>query len=172
MTVRFLTHAKSLLWILLVCGLVERLFAQDKPYTLRMALGHNPRSSWVKACFRFEEEVEQASKGRLVVDVFHSGQLGSTRQGLELVYINALEAAVPGAAQLEAYVKELGIVVLPFVWRNEANMFAALDGDLGDVIEGRLNVSARGINPLKGSWHCFAVTSYKKEETLFMRERI
>lgn len=112
---------------------------QDKPFNLRIALGHNPRSSWVKACFRFEEEVERVSEGRLTVDVFHSGQLGSTRQVLELVYLNAIEAAVPGAAQVEAYVKELGVVVLPFIWRNEATMFAALDGDLGRVLEEKLN---------------------------------
>lgn len=114
-------------------------FGQGAPYTLRIALGHNPRSSWVKACHRFQEDVEQAGAGRLSVEVFHSGQLGSTRQVLELVYLNAIEAAVPGAAQVEAYVKDLGVVVLPFIWQNEEAMFSALDGDLGQALEAQLN---------------------------------
>lgn len=106
---------------------------------MRVALSHNPRSSWVKACMRFAEEVEQASAGRMSVEVFHSGQLGSTRQALELVYLNAIEAAVPGAAQVEAYVQEVGVVVLPFVWQTERDMFAALDGEMGQILQKRLN---------------------------------
>ncbi|MFC1761444.1 TRAP transporter substrate-binding protein [Planctomycetota bacterium] len=133
-------HIKRVLLLALLLVCPKTVFCTPEgPYTLRVALGHNPRSSWVKACWRFEEEVERESQGRMAVEVFHSGQLGSTRQVLELVYLNAIEAAVPGAAQVEAYVKELGVVVLPFLWQNEEDLFAALDGSLGQTLEHHLN---------------------------------
>lgn len=129
----------TLLLMVISCSPRHPKTDKTQQYTMRVALGHNPRSSWVKACYRLEQQVEQSSQNRLQVEVYHSGQLGSTRQALELVYLNAIEAAVPGAAQVEAYCRELGVVVLPFIWRTEEDMFRALDGSLGQILETRLN---------------------------------
>jgi len=116
-------------------------------YTLRVGIGHNPRSSWVKAMMRFQEEVEVQSGGQIKVNVYHSGQLGSTQQTLEMVYLDAIEIAVPGAAQVEAYVPEAGVIVLPYIWKTEQQMFAALDCRPGEIIEaqfGKMNFHSLG----------------------------
>lgn len=85
-------------------------WAQDR-FVMRMALSHNPHSSWVKACLRFEEEVERASDGRLSVEVFHRGQLGSTRQVLELVYLNAIDVSPVHIDWVELYeALKMGVV--------------------------------------------------------------
>lgn len=126
-------------FILLIFGFEEVAVAQQNSYNLCIALAHNSRSSWVKACDRFEKEIEKKSNGQLAVEIYHSGQLGSTRQVLELVYLDAIEAAVTGTAQVEAYAKEMGVIVLPFIWHDEPSMFAALDGKLGEVLENELN---------------------------------
>lgn len=109
------------------------------PKTIRIALSHAPRSSWVKAALLFEAAVDSLSKGALDVEVYHSGQLGSTREALEMTYLGAIEAAVPGSAQMEAYVEEMGLVVLPYIWKTESGMFEALDGYLGNILQNRLN---------------------------------
>ena len=110
---------------------------QVAEFTIRVALGHAPRSSWVKAMYKFEEQVEKQSQGRIQVNVYHTGQLGNTEQILEMVYLGAIEVAVPGSAQLEAYVPEIGVVVLPYIWRSDENLYAALDGEFGRILEQR-----------------------------------
>ncbi len=127
--------------ILLVASFVACLGAKElwaANYTIRVGLAHNPESSWVKAMQVFQKELEQASGGRISVKVHHSATLGTTREICEMVRNNTLEVAVPGAAQLQAYTAEIGITVLPYIFKTEAGMFRLLDGPLGREINSKL----------------------------------
>jgi tripartite ATP-independent transporter DctP family solute receptor len=113
-----------------------QLFAAD--YTIRVALAHAPSSSWVKAMQLFEKELEQMSGGRIDVQVHHSATLGTTREQCEMVRLNTLEVAVPGSAQLQTYTPEIGLTVLPYIFKTEEGMFKLLDGALGKEIDSKL----------------------------------
>ena len=113
-----------------------QLFAAD--YTIRVALAHAPSSSWVKAMQFFEKELEQLSGGRIDVKVHHSATLGTTREQCEMVRLNTLEVAVPGSAQLQTYTAEIGLTVLPYIFKTEEAMFELLDGKLGQEINSKL----------------------------------
>lgn len=108
-------------------------------YVIRSALGHAPESSWVKAQEKFKEYLEELSDGRITVEVYHSGQLGTTREIVEMVNLNSLEIAAPGSAQVQAYVPEMGLTVLPFLWKTSEGMFDAYDSWFGDYLEDKLN---------------------------------
>jgi tripartite ATP-independent transporter DctP family solute receptor len=113
-----------------------QLFAAD--YTIRVALAHAPSSSWVKAMQLFGKELEQMSGGRIDVKVHHSATLGTTREQCEMVRLNTLEVAVPGSAQLQTYTPEIGLTVLPYIFKTEEGMFKLLDGALGKEINTKL----------------------------------
>jgi tripartite ATP-independent transporter DctP family solute receptor len=113
-----------------------QLFAAD--YTIRAALAHAPSSSWVQGMQFFGKELEQMSGGRMEVKVHHSATLGTFRETAEMVRMNTLEITVPGAAQLQTYTPEMGLTVLPYIFKTEEGMFKLLDGALGKEINAKL----------------------------------
>ena len=115
---------------------VTQVYAAD--YTIRAALAHAPSSSWVQAMDLFGKELGQMSGGRIEVKVHHSATLGTTREICEMVRMNTLEIAVPGAAQLQTYTAEIGMTVLPYIFKTEEGMFKLLDGALGKEIDAKL----------------------------------
>jgi tripartite ATP-independent transporter DctP family solute receptor len=123
----------SLLAMLFVCGTVH---ASD--FKLRIACSHKPVSPWVEAAQYFEKELEALSGGRIDVSVHHSATLGNTREVVEMVRNNTLEAAIPGSAQLSTYTPEIGVTVLAYIFKDDAGMFTVLDGPVGDLIGEKL----------------------------------
>lgn len=113
-----------------------QLFAAD--YTIRVGLAHAPDSSWVQGMQYFGKELGQISGGRIDVKVHHSATLGTFRETSEMVRMNTLEVTVPGAAQLQTYTPEIGLTVLPYVFKTEEGMFKLLDGALGKEINSKL----------------------------------
>ncbi|UCF94972.1 MAG: TRAP transporter substrate-binding protein, partial [Desulfobacterales bacterium] len=72
------------------------------------------------------------------VKVHHSATLGNTREVCEMVRNNTLEIAVPGTAQLQTYTPEIGVTVLPYIWKTGEGMFSVLDGPVGNYINSKL----------------------------------
>jgi tripartite ATP-independent transporter DctP family solute receptor len=129
----------ALMFVMVACGSVH---AAD--HKLRIAVSHNPASSWVQAAEMFAKDVNEASEGRIAAKVYHSNKLGNTREVCEMVRNNTLEAAIPGAAQLSAYTKEISVTVLPYIFKEEdgpKGMFSILDGPVGDIIDAELEKS-------------------------------
>ena len=122
--------------LLLVSLGATQLFAAD--YTIRVGLAHAPDSSWVQAMQYFGKELGQMSGGRIDVKVHHSATLGTFRETSEMVRMNTLEVTVPGAAQLQTYTPEIGLTVLPYIFKTEEGMFELLDGILGKEINSKL----------------------------------
>ena len=52
-----------------------------------------------------------------------------------MVGLGTLEVAVGGVAHLQRSVSELGITVLPFLWKDEKRLFEVMDGPLGKELE-------------------------------------
>jgi tripartite ATP-independent transporter DctP family solute receptor len=122
--------------LLLVSLGATQLFAAD--YTIRVGLAHAPSSSWVQGMQYFGKELGQMSGGRIDVKVHHSATLGTFRETSEMVRMNTLEVTVPGAAQLQTYTPEIGLTVLPYIFKTEEGMFKLLDGILGKEINSKL----------------------------------
>ena len=122
--------------LLLVSLGATQLFAAD--YTIRVGLAHAPDSSWVQAMQYFGKELGQMSGGRIDVKVHHSATLGTFRETSEMVRMNTLEVTVPGSAQLQTYTPEIGLTVLPYIFKTEEGMFKLLDGTLGKEINSKL----------------------------------
>ena len=122
--------------ILLVSFATTQIYAAE--YKLRIACSHKPISPWVQAAQYFEKELEALTGGRIDVSVHHSATLGNTREVVEMVRNNTLEAAIPGSAQLSTYTPEIGVTVLAYIFKSNESMFSVLDGPVGDYIESKL----------------------------------
>lgn len=114
-------------------------------------LGHVlPEShSWHIAATGFADEVNAATEGRVEIEVFPSGQLGSEKEVIEGLQFGSVQAGLIGSGSFQGIEPRMGIIEMPYAWGARDQAFAALDGDLGVALAEMLD--AKGIKVL-GWW--------------------
>jgi tripartite ATP-independent transporter DctP family solute receptor len=110
-------------------------------YKIRIANPGAADHSWGRAAQFFKEELEKSTAGKITVEPHHVGALGKVRETIEMVRMGTLEAAVGGVAHIQRNVPELGITVLPFLWKDLTRIWEVLDGPLGKELDKRLLAS-------------------------------
>jgi len=80
------------------------------------------------------ERLSEYSNGKMGVQVYPSGQLGSERELIELLQIGSLAMTKVSASPLEGFVPIMQIFNIPYVFRDQAHYQAVLDGDIGQQI--------------------------------------
>ncbi|HAS91026.1 MAG TPA: C4-dicarboxylate ABC transporter substrate-binding protein [Clostridiales bacterium] len=86
----------------------------------------------------FKKEVEEKSGGRIKVEVYPNGQLGSDRATIEALPLGTLEMCVPGGTILSGFVEDFMVFDLPFLFSSKEEAFAAFDGEVGDILNSKL----------------------------------
>jgi tripartite ATP-independent transporter DctP family solute receptor len=77
------------------------------------------------------ERVAEISAGRMRVDLYPSGQLGQERDLIELLQIGSLAMTKVSTAPLEAFVPEMKIFGIPYVFRDHAHSWKIFNGQIG-----------------------------------------
>ncbi|MEA1964692.1 MAG: sialic acid TRAP transporter substrate-binding protein SiaP [Candidatus Aerophobetes bacterium] len=120
---------------ILTMGLLTSVsFAEEKTYTLRFNTVAGPNEPQTLAMKKFGEVVGELSGGKIVVKVFHSGQLGDQKTGLLNVRRGSLEmtsdASAAWFAELCDY-PEIGVLETPYVFRDLDHLYRVLTGPIG-----------------------------------------
>jgi tripartite ATP-independent transporter DctP family solute receptor len=127
---------KNTLWIylfgLVVAGtMLSACSRQDDTVVLKLAhvldTGHSVHQGMV----HMSERLEYYSDGKMRIDIYPSGQLGSERDTVELVQIGSLAMTKVSAAPLEAFVPAMQVFSIPYVFRDREHLFKALDSEVG-----------------------------------------
>lgn len=141
---------KTKWFILTACLAVLVAFnVQAAEYTLKFANPVSKGHSWARAADEFAKMVAETSKGKVEVQVFHAGSLGKIREVLEMAKVGTVDFVLSGTGHVTGYVPEMGITVLPYLWKDTDTMFQALDGPFGQWLGERL--SAKGYE-IVGWW--------------------
>jgi tripartite ATP-independent transporter DctP family solute receptor len=85
---------------------------------------------WLK----FKEEIEKNSGGRITVSIFPNQQLGGDREYSESVQMGDLTAGSPSSTPIAAFVKELFVLDIPFLFTDRDSTYAILDGEPGKAL--------------------------------------
>ena len=112
------------------------LYAAD--YKIRVANPVAADHSQGRMAMLFKEDLEKATGGRIAVEVHHAGALGKIRENLEMIRMGTLETTISGVAHVQRHVAQLGITVLPYLWKDTKTLFEVLDGPLGKELEKRM----------------------------------
>jgi tripartite ATP-independent transporter DctP family solute receptor len=92
------------------------------------------------------ERVADYSGGRMRIDIYPGGQLGSERELVELVQIGALDLTKVSASPLEAFVPAMKVFSLPYVFRSREHAHRVLDSEIGRrLLEAPLIARLRGL---------------------------
>ena len=99
----------------------------------RFRLGHNNTITSVvhAGALGFDAALKTASAGRLGLEIMPNSTLGSEQQTADAVAAGTLDMAIAPIGTLGAMVKEVGLVEMPFLFRDVAHARGALAGALG-----------------------------------------
>lgn len=78
--------------------------------------------------------VAERSRGDLEVRVFPAGQLGQQRELIEQLQNGAIDLVHANASPLGAFEPSYGVYDMPFLFRDDAHFFEAVEGPVGEEI--------------------------------------
>ena len=98
---------------------------------LKLAHGLNTEHPVHKAMEFMADKVAEKSQGRMRVDIYPSEQLGNEKECLEKVQMGALAMTKTSSSPLEAFVDEMKVLGLPYVFRDGEHYWKVLSGPIG-----------------------------------------
>ena len=113
-------------------------FAQQK-MVLKAADVHPLGYPTVEAVVRMGKKLEEATKGRLSIQMYPSMQLGGEKEMIEQAQVGALQICRISLGPLGPLVPEMNVFMLPFVFTGVEQERKVVDGPLGQEMIDKLN---------------------------------
>ena len=119
----------------LVSGAIggHRAAAQDKK-VLKASDVHPEGYPTVQAVENMSKKLEQATNGRLSIQMYASMQLGGEKEVIEQAQVGAIQFARVSVGTLGPVVDDLNVLNLPFLFRDTAHMNKVVDGPIGQQL--------------------------------------
>jgi tripartite ATP-independent transporter DctP family solute receptor len=117
--------------------------AQEKARELKLALQTNPGTAQFDGVEKFAALVKEKSGGKLTVKLFGGGQLGGDLQVVSSLQGGTVEMSLMNASLLNGLVKEYSVLDFPFLFNNEQEAYAIVDGPVGKKLMAML--PAKGV---------------------------
>lgn len=80
------------------------------------------------------KRVWELSNGKLEIQIYPGGVLGSEKESLELLQLGSLDLTKVSAAAMESFVEEYKVFGLPYIFRDKEHCFTILDGPIGKAM--------------------------------------
>jgi tripartite ATP-independent transporter DctP family solute receptor len=130
--------AKTVLALAAAAALAGVGMAQAQTRTIKFANQNAKGHPIVMGMDRFAELVERKSGGRLKVQVFPGGVLGSDQANVSSLQGGTLEMAAMNSGIFASVVKEFAIYDFPFLFSSPKEADAVVDGPVGRQLHARL----------------------------------
>jgi len=121
----------------------------DPRFQYRLGVNQPAASPTAKRLAEMAEAIQRDTDGAFRLDVFPESRLGPDPQMFADVQKGALDFYLAGAT-LGGVAPSSALPLLPFTFADNAAVFAALDGALGDVI--RRELAAAGLHAFRHCW--------------------
>ena len=113
---------------------------------LKMSFGQTIDHPMGVGAQRFADVLSQKTGGRVVVQLFPVGTLGSERENAESIQLGALQGGLISAGFTPTFVPESALIMLPYLFTDIESAYRKLDGAPGHrVLE---LFTAKGFHPL------------------------
>jgi tripartite ATP-independent transporter DctP family solute receptor len=108
--------------------------ASAQSVTLRSTDIHPTDYPTVEAVRHISKLLEERTKGRLKINVFHSAQLGNEKDTIEQTRFGVIDLNRINMAPFNNLIPATNVPSLPFIFRSVAHMRTVMDGPIGDSI--------------------------------------
>jgi len=128
---------------------------EEKKVVLRLGHEMPENHTYHKGAMMFADMVAKKTNGSIEVKIFPNGTLGKQAQLVEGLAQGTIDLALTNTPVLEKYDPPMGILVMPYVFRDWDHVYKAMDGEIGKDFNSRLE--KKGITVL--GWHEIGVTN-------------
>lgn len=115
--------------------------ASQAQTVLRAADVHPAGYPNVVAVESMGKKLEAATNGRIKIQMFPGGVLGSEKEVVEQTQVGAIQIARISLGILGPVVPDVNVFNMPFVFRDEAHMRKVIDGEIGKEILDKITAS-------------------------------
>jgi tripartite ATP-independent transporter DctP family solute receptor len=113
---------------------IGRAASAQAKITLKASDVHPPGYPTVVAVENLGKKLEQATNGRLSVQMYASMQLGGEKEAIEQAQVGAIQLGRVSVGTMGPVVDDLNVFNLPFLFRNTAHMQKVIDGPIGQEL--------------------------------------
>lgn len=99
--------------------------------TLKLAHGLPTDHPVHQAMAYMAQRCNEISEGKLQIEIYAGGQLGSEQQCVELLQIGSLAITKVSAAVMESFTDDYKVLGLPYIFRDKDHAFKVFDGEIG-----------------------------------------
>ena len=127
--IKFIKHLLSCIFSLV---LIASCSDKEKEYTsIRLAHGLDVQHPVHLSLEYMNSYLNEISKGKMKLVIYPSGQLGSEREIIELLQIGSMGMTKVSASSLEAFVPEMKVFSLPYLFNDQTHYWKTLNSELG-----------------------------------------
>jgi len=90
----------------------------------------------IKAMQIISKEVKEKTNGRVIIKLFPSGQLGSSREMIESTMLGSLDMVTEGAGNIGQWIPSISILEAPYLWKDISHLEKVINGDIGQKFRG------------------------------------
>ena len=105
--------------------------AASAEYTLKLAHDANTTSAYHLSALELERTIEEASGGRINVEVYPAQQLGSASEMIEGMQMGTIEATLLPTAKYGGFDQTMTILDMPFLFPDEDAVYDVMNGEGG-----------------------------------------
>ncbi|NYZ17075.1 DctP family TRAP transporter solute-binding subunit [Azospirillum sp. RWY-5-1] len=87
---------------------------------------------------KFQELVAAKTNGKVKVQIYPDRQLGEEREMVEGLQLGSVDMAVISTGPLLAFAPQIGVIDLPFLFKDSAHVYKVLDGEVGKSLLAKL----------------------------------
>jgi tripartite ATP-independent transporter DctP family solute receptor len=125
---------KTALACLMVIGVIHSASAEDK-IVIRWSEVLSPPNPQAVMMEKVAEIVAEQSKGRIEIQVYPGGQLGSSRDTVESISLGMHEMATEGVSHLESWYPAVNAIqTMPYIYKDPAHVQRVLESSIGQEI--------------------------------------
>jgi tripartite ATP-independent transporter DctP family solute receptor len=140
------------------CGAAD---SSAKNVTFKAASSVDPQHAYHLALVKFGQILSEKTNGRLKVDIYHSSQLGSDRELLEAEKMGTVDFAATASAPAISFIPEIGVLDLPYLFKDRVHAYAVLDSAIGGALLNKLeSQNIKGLAFFENGWRCVTNSVY------------
>ncbi len=125
---------------------------QPKKYVLKLSTQLNEADPLVEGFKKLKKNVEERTKGNLVIEIYPSAQLGSDEDVIEQLRQGANVAVLTDGGRMANFVKDIGIIGCPYIVDNYSQVEKLVNAPVFKKWEGDLQKKS-GIKVLAFNWY-------------------
>lgn len=109
--------------------------SEDEVIHFKMAVADADSSAQAEGARKIAEEVEKATDGKIQIEVMAGGTLGAERDTVELAMLGGVDIVTCANSVFTQWIPEMSILDQAYLFTNEEQAHAAVDGPVGELIE-------------------------------------